>query len=154
MKAFYYLLVFFKSWEFIFLIVSFAIYMVFGNLFEKKFLAVSINEDALKWAMLFPISICGWTLKEGVGVIFPSDTTAKILHEWPDYWRLKVHFDVGIFNCIIFILPCMVVWFSGILNKFDGVWLFLTFAIAASINAFSFYNAKINIRSALIKDNE
>lgn len=154
MKAFYYLRVFFVSYEFLFLIFSFAIYLLFRDSLEKQFFTVFMNEDALKWAMLFPISICGWTLKDGVGVIFPSDTTSKILHEWPDYWRLKVHFNVGILNCIIYLLPCMAVWFSGTLNKFDGVWLFFTFAIAASINAFSFYTAKIGVRSALIKANE
>lgn len=154
MKALYYLRVFFVSYEFVFLTFSFAIYMLFGDSLGKNFFTVSINEDALKWAMLFLISICGWTLKDGVGVIFPSEITSKNLHEWPDYWRLKVHFNVGILNCIIYLLPCMAVWFFGTLNKFDGVWLFFTFTIAASINAFSFYTAKIGVRSALIKANE
>ncbi len=104
MKAFYYLRVFFVSYEFVFLSLSAGIYILFGELLEKHFLVVSINEDALRWAMLFPISISGWTLKDGVGVIFPDDKTSKILHEWPDFWRLKVHFNVGIMNSIIYLV--------------------------------------------------
>lgn len=154
MKALYYLRVFFVSYEFVFLSFSAAIYIFFGELLEKHFLVISINEDALKWAMLFPISISGWTLKNGVNVIFPDDKTSKILHEWPDFWRLKVHFNVGIMNSIIYLLPCLGVWFIGGLNEFDGAWLFFMFAVATSLNAFSFYTAKISIRSALIKAHE
>lgn len=150
MKAFYYLRVFFVSYEFVFLLISSAIYIRAGNILEGYFLSFPINEDALKWAMLFPISISGWTLKEGVNVIFPSDQASKILHEWPDFWKLKVHFNVGILNSIIYLLPCIVVWFVGELDKFDGAWLFFMFAAATSINAFSFYTAKIGVRSALI----
>ena len=154
MKAFYYLRVFFVSCEFVFLCLSLAIYSLFGELFEKHFLVVSINEDALKWAMIFPISISGWTLKEGFGVIFPDEKTLKVFHEWPDFWRLKVHFNLGIMNSIIYLLPCIVVWFTDGLNKFYGAWVFFVFAVAISLNAFSFYTAKIEIRSALIKANE
>lgn len=154
MKVIYYLRVLFVSYEFAFIILSGSIYLLFGDFLEKKFLAISLNDDALKWAMLFPISICGWTLKEGLGVIFPDDNKLKILHEWPDYWRLKVHFNVGILNSIIYLIPCMAVWFVGGLNKFDGAWLFFLFAIASSINALSFYTAKIGVRSALIRVRE
>jgi len=151
MNAIYYLRVFFVSYEFVFIIICSAIYILVGDVFEKYFLSFSINEDALKWAMLFPISISGWTLKEGVIVILPSDQTSKILHEWPDFWRLKVHFNVGILNSIIYLLPCIAVWLVGGLNKFDGAWLFFMFAVATSINAFCFYTAKIGVRSALIR---
>ena len=154
MKALYYLRVFFVSYEFMFLSLSAVIYFFFGESLEKHFLAFSINEDASKWAMLFPISIVGWTFKDGVSVLFPDDKTSMILHKWPDFWRLRVHFNVGVMSSIIYLLPCIGVWFIGGLTKFDGAWLFVTFAFATSLNAFSFYTAKINIRSALVKAHE
>lgn len=154
MKGLYYLKVFFISYEFLFLVFCGAIYIFLGDLLGSYFLKFSINEDALRWAMLFPIGISGWTLKEGVGVIFPDDRTSRVLHEWPEYWRLKAHFDVGILNSIIYLLPCVSVWFFGELDMFEGIWLFLMFAIATSLNAFSFYTAKISVRSALIGVNE
>ena len=70
----------------------------------------TLNEDAIKWAMIYPAGIAGWTFKEGMAVLFPSDKNEKALHEWPDYWRLKVHFDVGITNSILFSIPCFFVW--------------------------------------------
>jgi hypothetical protein len=153
-KQLYYLRVFFISYELAFIMLSIAIYFFYGELLKDYFLTISINRNALNWAMLFPIGISGWTLKEGVGVIFPDDNTSRILHKWPDYWRLKVHFNVGITNSIIYILPCIAVWFVDALNNFDGAWVFFMFAIAASINAFSFYAAKISVRSALIRFND
>lgn len=151
MKALYYFRIFLISNEFLFLTCCIAIYIFFGDTLRVYFLKSPINQDALEWAMLFPIGISGWTLKEGIGVIFPDDRTNKILHEWADYWKLKAHFDIGVFNSIIYLLPCISVWFFGGLDKFEGAWLFFMFAIAATLNAFSFYTAKISVRSALIK---
>lgn len=81
MKALYYLRVFFVSYEFLFLFFCGAIYMAFGDSLGRYFLKFHINDDAMKWAMLFPISISGWTLKDGVGVIFPNDRTSRFLHD-------------------------------------------------------------------------
>jgi hypothetical protein len=154
MKILYYIRVFFVSYEFLFLFSGLAIYLFFGDLLSGYFAVSLLNEDAVKWAMLFPMGMTGWTLKEGVGVIFPDGRDSKVLHEWPEYWRLKVHFNVGIFNSILFILPCAAIWFAGAPKSFRGAWIFSVFAIALSINAFGFYAAKISIKSALIRHNE
>lgn len=154
MKTLYYLRVFFIGYEFISLLAGLAIYVFYGDFLASYLAASTLNEDAVKWAMLFPIGIAGWTLKEGVGVIFPDERTTKILHEWPEYWRLKAHFNIGILNSILYLLPCIAVWFSGTLKVFEGAWMFFIFMIALSLNAFSFYAAKISVKSALILHNE
>lgn len=151
MKMLYYLRVFFVSYELVFLVVCLASYIFFQELLSEFFPLASLNDDAVKWAMLFPVGIAGWTLKEGVGVIFPSEKDQKALHEWPEYWRLKANFDVGIFNSIAFILPCLGVWLLSALNTFVGASVFVAFAGALSINAYSFYAAKIEVKSALIR---
>ncbi|MEG3081562.1 hypothetical protein R3F64_17050 [Halomonas sp. 5021] len=154
MTMFYYLRVFFVSYEFAFLLLCWVVYAFLQENLSKYFPFPSLNQDALKWAMLIPGGVAGWTLKEGVGVIFPSEKNEKVLHEWPDYWRLKVHFDVGVLNSILFVIPCFIVWLLGALNTLVGAWVFIGFAGALSINAFSFYAAKIAIKSALIRLND
>lgn len=151
MKMLYFLRVFFVSYEFAFLALSLAVYVLSKNIFADHFPVSSLNEDAIKWAMIFPAGIAGWTLKEGVGVLFPDEKNEKVLHEWPDYWRLKIHFDVGIMNSILFAFPCFIVWLLSALNTLDGAWVFTSFAGALSINAFSFYAAKIYLKSALVR---
>jgi len=153
MKMSYYLRVFIVSYELVFLVVCLASYIFSQELLSEYFPLTSLNDDAVNWAMLFPVGIAGWTLKEGIGVIFPSEKDQKTLHEWPGYWKLKAHFDVGIFNSIVFILPCMAVWLLSGINTFIGAWVFVAFAGALSINAYSFYAAKISVKSALIRLN-
>jgi hypothetical protein len=125
--------------------------MLSQEILSDYFPLSSLNEDAIKWAMIFPVGIAGWTLKEGVGVLFPTEKNEKALHEWPDYWRLKTHFDAGVMNSILFAIPCLIVWLLSALNTLVGAWVFIGFAGALSINAFSFYTAKIHLRSALIQ---
>jgi len=151
MKVIYYLRVFFVSYEFAFVALCVALYLFLKEILSKYFPLSSLNDDAVNWAMLFPVGISGWTLKEGVSVIFPSEKDEKALHEWPDYWRLKVHFDVGVFNSILFVIPCLVVWLLGVLHTLNGAWVFIGSAGVLSINALSFYTAKIAVKSALIR---
>ena len=154
MKTLYFLRVFFVSYEFAFLAVCLTGYILTRNSLAEYFPLTSLNEDAIKWAMIFPAGISGWTFKEGLRVLFPGDKSEKTLHEWPDYWRLKIHFDVGITNSILFTIPCSIVWLMSALNTLVGAWVFFGFAGALSINAFSFYAAKIHSKSALIRIGE
>ena len=151
MRMLYFLRVFFVSYEFLFLAFCFAAYMFSQKFISEYFPLSSLNEDAIKWAMIFPAGVAGWTFKEGVGVLFPSEKNEKALHEWPDYWKLKIHFDVGIMNSVLFSIPCFIVWILSALNTLVGAWVFVGFAGALSINAFSFYAAKIYLKSALIR---
>ncbi|MBL4609396.1 hypothetical protein [Halopseudomonas sp.] len=141
------------SVELLLLGLSLALFNIFHGYFEANFLAISFDEEAVRWAAVLPVGVAVWTFKEGVGVIFPDEKTSKSLHEWPDYWKLKVHFDIGIFNNFFYLLPCFVVWFTGALDSVEGAWVFVTFFGALLVNAFSFYKAKIVIRSLLLRVN-
>ena len=111
---------------------------------------IQFNQDAIKWVVIFPVSIFGWILKEGSGVLFPDTNTNKILHQWPNYWRLKAHFQVGVILCFLLILPCIFMWFTNKLGGFEWAWFFFVFVIALILNASSFYFGKIELRSILI----
>lgn len=151
MKMLYFLRVFFVSYEFVFLALCLAVYMLSQKVLSGSFPLSSLNEDAVKWAMIYPAGIAGWTLKEGVEVLFPGENNEEVLLEWPDYWKLRIHFDVGITNSILFTIPCFIVWLLSALNTLVGAWVFVGFAGALSINAFSFYTAKIHLKSVLIR---
>lgn len=150
-KFIFYTRVFFISYEFLFILLGLAVYVNFENFMIVRFSDVSFNAKALEWVMLFPISVFVWTMKESRSVIFPDNYAAKVIHEWPGYWKLRAHFDVGIFNNIIYIIPCLLVWIFDGLLMFEGAFVFFVFASALTINAFTFYLAKVNVSSALIK---
>lgn len=112
-----------------------------------------MNEDGIKWLVLYPVGIAGWILKEGVGILFPDEKTNKILHEWDKYWMLKAHFNVGIFYAIILTAPCIYLWVTNKLATSWGAPLFASCTLAISIAAFSFYQARIKVRELLIHAN-
>lgn len=153
-KFLYYLRTYLVSMEMLAIVISCSVFYLSEGALAGVIDIKSINEDALKWAALFPISLTIWTFKEATGVIFPDEKSSKLLHQWPDYWKLKAHFNIGIANSVIFVLPCLIVWLLGDLNSTAGVWIFLTFSIANSINTLSFYLAKISIKSILLKSEQ
>lgn len=116
--------------------------------FENK----ELNQEALKWLALVPLGIAGWTLNEARNVIFPDEKSVKILSKWPDYWKLKTHFYVGITFCALFVVPCLFIWFFDELKNFQSAWSFCTFTLALAINAGSFYFAKIELKSILARE--
>ncbi len=146
----YFLQVFLVSLELLFflliLLICISKQLEIGAFLEST----KFNEEAIKWVTLYPLGICGWVLKDGSTVLFPDDKTNKILHDWPDYWRLKTHFHVGIIYSILFVLPCFYIWLTGEILTIYGVAIFLSCSIACSINAFSFFQAKIKIKEILI----
>lgn len=150
MKTLYYLRVFFVSFEFLTLVIAYFIYSLAGDYFANYLASATLNDDALKWIVLFPTTVIGWILKEGVSVLFPDDKLAKIFHEWPDFWKLKVHFNVGLFYCLLLGLPCILVWLMDKISTASGMVVFGGCSLALAINAWSFYSAKIHVRSALI----
>lgn len=151
MRALYYLRVFFLSFEFACSFFGIALIILFGPSLRGSYADLQLNSEAIKWLMLFPVGIAAWTLKEGVRVLFPDGKHAKVLHEWPDYWRLKAHFNIGVLNSIAYSIPCILVWIVSPSIGFTGAWVFLTCTIALSINAFSFYGASIAVRTALLR---
>ena len=153
MKFLYCLRVFFISCEFAFLLFGLAIYIYFGEILHSTFMRIPTVERAKIVLIGLQIGLFVYNFKDGMSIILPDDHTSKVLRAWPDFWKLEMHFNVGIFNTIIFFLPCLFVWLMGFLNEFEGLWIFLIFSIAASINTLSFYYAKINVRSALIRSN-
>jgi hypothetical protein len=154
MKALYYLRVFFVSYEFLTLLATFGLYAIWSDEILSVFQGVRTSDDALKWLVAYPIGLAGWMLKDGVGVLFPDEKSNRILHEWPEYWRLKAHFDVGLFYSISLTVPCVLVWVFDKLKTIEGAWVFGACAVALSVSAYSFYEAKIKLKSTLIHLNE
>lgn len=128
-----------------------AIYMYWGDGLNLLYQSKQPNQDALNWLTLVPVSIAVWTLKEAHEVVFPDENSAKILSKWPDYWKLKAHFYIGVTFCVLLATPCIFIWFFDGLKVFHFAWAFFTFTSALVANAGSFYFAKIELKSILVR---
>ena len=151
---FYYIRIFFISFQFLTILIGTAIFFVYGEDVFIHFKDIEFNEDYSKWLILILAGIAGWLFKDGAGVLFPCERTSRILHEWPGYWRLKVHFNMGVFYNFILVLPCVFILLFNKLDDFKWAWFFCVFSIAFLINASSFYFAKIDLKSILIHISE
>lgn len=150
MKVLYYLRVFFISFEFMFILLSFLAFIFIGKYTLPYINLIKPESDALKWIITYPIMITGWIFTEGVAVLFPDEKTSAFLHKWKYFWKLKAHFNIGLFYCLIFLLPCIVIWLINKVNSYYGFWIFITCSAAITINAFSFFSAKIHLKSVLL----
>ena len=150
MKIIYYFRVIFISYEFVSLLASLIAYLYFKNAINGYISSLTINEEGMKWAVAYPVSISIWMLKEGISIIFPGDEINKTLHKWDKYWMLKAHFNIGVFYAIILTIPCLYLWLTSKLVTPWGVYLFSACALSISLSAFSFFGARIKVKELLI----
>ena len=151
MRALYAIRVIFVSLEFLVLALSFAGWFLFFDYISDFVLGNSLNEKAVEWILLYPVSIAVWVIKEAGSVLFPSERMDSILHEWDGYWKLRVHYNTGLFYCVAPVVPCFYIWLMGFISKPLGLWVFLTCSMVSSVSAFSFYQANIRLKEILIK---
>ena len=138
------------SFEFLLILVGLVVFF-FYDWMLSDFGKLSLNDDALKWAFVLPLTIVAATLKEGVSILFPNEEKAKAFSEWPDYWKLKAHFNVGISTSIVLGVSCFLIWIGNKLEENNWLFLFSIFTASLLVNAYSFYLAKIKIKSLLVK---
>jgi len=148
-RVFYYLRTFFVSLECLCIALSSFIYLCWGEKFDRTFENAVLNADAVKWIAALPVALCVWTIKEARDIPYPDEKSARILNKWPDYWKLKAHFYVGLLFCILFLIPLLFIWLFNWLESFKGMWIYFTLVFSLLVNAASFYLAKIKLKSIL-----
>lgn len=126
------------------------LYIKYGGHIESIFDAYSINDTAVSYLVLFPVMVVAWVVREGDKVLF-SNERPELVVSWSGYWMIKSHFHVGIFNSIIFLLPCLIIWSLDFYKDFSGFYFLLVFTVALIINAFSFYLAGIRLKEIMLK---
>lgn len=107
--------------------------------------------EIVKHFALVPSGMAVWTFTENRRLLFPGEKENRILHEWPDYWRLKVYFKVSIAYAVIFAGIGWVVWLLGL--KFSepfGFTLIITAILGSFVVVMSTYFAKIRQEEILL----
>jgi len=150
MKAIYYLRVALVSIEVLVVLIGFLSFYFFGSKIVAFIESFKPNDKALEWVIAYPLGLMVWILKDGVSVLFPDPQNAKILHQWHGYWRLKVHFNVGIAYGLVASFICLIIWLKGGVSNAKELYIFLISASVLSVSAFSFYLANIKIKEILV----
>ena len=113
---------------------------------------VVADEEIVKYFTLLPTAFFVWTSKESKKLLFPSKESAKILQEWNDYWRLKVHFKTALLYSFVFALMGWLVWIFGLkVNNASGFTLLVVSVVGGFITAVTVYFATISEQEILLK---
>ncbi|MFA5170979.1 MAG: hypothetical protein WC426_05380 [Sulfuriferula sp.] len=139
MKMLYFLRVILLSFEAILILGGVYFLYAYADLAQSMADRASISEDMLKYLTFLPVGIAGWVFVESRKLVFEKDTMAKLLVNWPDYWRLKAHINATFLFAILFTLISFAPWFvkqhlsSGLGFVLFCLGIFGQFVVAASV---------------------
>ncbi len=143
----YWLRVFVISFEFLIVVISFFLANVYGETVSAFVKEIQINDEALKWLMLLPAGLLGWSFMQTQSLLFPDGEFSKILHKWPSYWKLKIHCVVGLIYAVLFLIVGLLPLFTKDgMNTGAGFIMFFCGVIGESIVALSIYSAQISVK--------
>lgn len=116
-------------------------------------IAASLSDapDILKHVALLPSAMLIWVFQENRKLLFSNENKDATLQKWPDYWKLKVHLDVGLFYAFVFAAIGLFVWMLGYqANEPKGLIPLSISVLGGLVVVLSTYFAGIKIQELLL----
>lgn len=152
MRSIYFIRVLFISVEAF--LIALAGYILISHRSHADALArsISINDDILKALNLIPLGLAIWIFTESKKLVFEKESHAKVLTEWPDYWKLKCHIFASLVYAVVFTTISLAPWLDkqGI-SIGSGLVLFLLGFGGQVVVAASIYGAGFQMNEILVK---
>jgi hypothetical protein len=146
-----YILVTIISVEFVIITLALAFILVWPDTISPVSSYLGDDADVLKHMALLPTALAIWVFSEARKLLFPDEDKSKVLQKWDDYWKWRIHFNVGIFYALFFAATGLISWIMGakVSNPIGFVVLVAAVAGAMAV-AFSVYMARITLSEILI----
>lgn len=111
MKSLELVKIIFISFEAVFILILIAAFHYFPEVLHNVGHQFKTNNDVWKFIPTVPLVICGFSIQYAWKILNPiSSSSNRILHEWPNYWKLKLRVIVSIFICILCVVAALIVW--------------------------------------------
>ncbi len=125
-------------------------FLYFGTEFEFLATSLSLNDEVLKYLMLMPTALAVWIINETRVLLQEDKETIRILTNWEDYWKLKVHTWVSFGYAVVFAFMSLIPWAvkSGI-STGTGLLLFVASLLGQLFLAISVYAARIRLKEII-----
>ena len=109
----------------------------------------------VEYLAFLPATVFVWVVRESRKLLFLTDEKQNwILHKWPDYWRLRVRFNVALGYALLFALLGFGVWVFGLkVSDAKGFLLLLVSNLGGFTVATTVYFARVReeeIMAALV----
>lgn len=149
-----YLLVTVISIEFL----IFALAITFIYVWPEKVLFVSSklssNSEITQHIALLPSAFMGWVFYESKKLLFPEEDKMTIFQEWPDYWKWRIHFKVGLMYSLLFAIVGLLAWVLDYkIVEATGFVMLVSSVAGGLVVVVSVYMARITQAEILISNN-
>lgn len=116
---------------------------------------VPLVPEAYKYLALLPTFVIVKVRSDNWKLLFPGDGQDKTLHEWPDYWKLRIYINVNFVYAFIFTGLGVISWALGWPeNEARRFVLVMVVIIGILIVYASTYFALIDQKEILIQDDK
>lgn len=104
MRFLYFLRAFFISPEF--LLIALACYLFHQPIINNAIIEIQIFKESefAKWLAIAPISLGIFNIKSIKASNFLKEDSKRIILEWPNYWKIKIHLLISFIYSVVFIL--------------------------------------------------
>ncbi len=121
--AYEFLKILFISFEFVIVLIIFLTMNLFPEFYAKigsKFIG---DSEIWKYIPVIPFTLASASINYAWKILTPlTNSSNKILYDWPDYWKLKLRVTVSIAICVICLSLAIMLWFfcKGLDQKYSG----------------------------------
>lgn len=151
MKVIETLRIIFASYEALFISIIVATYFYFPGIFVGIGDNFKTNDEIWKFLPSIPLLICGFSVQYAWRILMPLQTTSnRLLHEWPNYWKLKLRVIFSVILCASGVLGALYIWFfSSTLSSLNIGATFSASIIVSLTVAFNQLLAAFKIRELM-----
>ena len=102
---------FIVSFEALCLLFLMAALHYYPPLFDQIGSQFKNNNEIWKILPVITIPICGFSIQYAWKILNPLNSASnRILHEWPNYWKLKYRVISSIFICVVCAISSVIIW--------------------------------------------
>ena len=151
MKTIESLRVVFVSFEVLFLSFIAAIYFYYPDVLIGIGNSFQTNNEIWKFIPSIPLVVCGFSVQYAWKILMPLGSSSnRILHEWPNYWKLKLRVLLSVLLCAACVLGAVYIWFfSNSLSTLNTGAIFTASIIVALTVAFNQFLAAFKVRELM-----
>lgn len=141
----------FVSYEALFISIIFAGYFYFPVIFVYIGRNIQTNNELWKFIPSITVIVCGFSVQYAWKILMPLESSSnRILHEWPNYWKLKLRVITSVIFCASCVVCALLTWFfSSSLSSLDIGAMFVSSNVISLIVAFNQFLAAFKVRELM-----
>ncbi len=142
------------SLEFLIILLVILLVLIKPEFISTWSLRLSDNAEALRYVALAPVTVMVLVFNDSYKLLFPSEGKKKRFQAWPEYWKFKIIFFVGLMYSVLFGVAGLMTWILSFkINESIGLVVFAGSVVGSFVVYVSIYLARIKVKELMIRGN-